>query len=154
MTYRLERQQLVPLPRDQVFSFFADAANLQAITPDSLHFHMLTPLPIEMRAGTLIEYRLRLFGLPVFWRTRIEEYDPPHRFVDVQLRGPYADWRHTHEFAETPGGTLMTDRVDYRIPLGPLGRLAHALFVQRMLRRIFDYRQAAVERLLPRIRPA
>jgi ligand-binding SRPBCC domain-containing protein len=139
-TYTLQRQQFFPRPRAEIFPFFADAANLEAITPAFLQFRFLTPLPIEMRPGALIEYQIRLFGIPLRWQTRIEEYDPPLRFVDVQLRGPYRLWHHTHEFHEVEGGTLMVDLVRYQMPLGPLGRLVHALFIRRTLDRIFDYR--------------
>ncbi|MDX1947788.1 MAG: SRPBCC family protein [Pirellulaceae bacterium] len=151
-TYRLERTQFLPLPLDEVFPFFSDAGNLEAITPPSLHFHILTPRPIEMRSGALIDYRIRLFGVPMYWRTRIETWEPPHRFVDTQLRGPYKLWHHTHEFTSVPGGTQMIDRVDYELYLGPIGWMAHAAWVQRQLKQIFDYRREAVERLL--IQPA
>jgi len=144
--YHLERTQLIPRPRDEVFAFFADAANLQAITPDWLHFRFVTPLPIEMRPGALIEYRIKLLGMPLSWQTRIEQFEPPFRFVDTQLRGPYAHWHHTHTFEEVPAGTQMTDHVEYRLPLGPLGTCAHALFVRRMLKQIFDYRYKIIER--------
>jgi ligand-binding SRPBCC domain-containing protein len=147
-TFLLEREQLVPRPLAEVFPFFADAANLQAITPAFLHFRFLTPLPIEMRPGTLIDYQIRLFGLPLKWRTRIEEFEPPHRFVDVQVRGPYKLWHHTHEFREVDGRTLMTDRVRYQLPLGPLGSLAHSVFVRHTLNRIFDHRSRTIESLL------
>ena len=147
-TYRLERTQFIPRPRDEVFAFFADAGNLQAITPPWLHFRILTPQPIRITAGALIDYQLRLFAVPIRWRTSIEQFDPPRNFVDAQLSGPYALWHHTHEFHEAPGGTRMIDRVDYRIPLGPLGRLAHALFVRRLLKRIFDFRHETIDRML------
>jgi ligand-binding SRPBCC domain-containing protein len=153
-TYRLERTQLIRLPREEVFEFFSDAANLEAITPPWLNFHIVTAQPFTIETGTLIDYRLRLFGIPLRWRTAIEDFDPPHRFVDSQLRGPYALWHHTHEFVEVEDGTLMTDRVDYRIPLGPIGRLAHVLFVRRLLDAIFDYRRDTIERLLSTERPA
>lgn len=147
-TYRLNRVQLVRRPLAETFAFFADAGNLQAITPDFLHFRFVTPLPIEMREGTLIEYRLRLSGVPIFWRTRIDEFVPLRRFVDSQVRGPYGLWRHQHDFYETREGVLVIDQVDYQIPLGPLGRVAHGMFVGAMLERIFDYRQVQIARLL------
>ena len=106
-----------------------------------------------MRAGTLIEYRLRLHGLPVRWLTRISEWVPGERFVDEQVRGPYALWHHTHLFEPDGDGTIVRDRVRYRLPLGPLGAAAHLLLVRRDLERIFDFRQAAVERLLVHGRP-
>jgi ligand-binding SRPBCC domain-containing protein len=144
-TYAFERRQLIPRPRSEVFPFFADAANLEAITPKFLNFQILTPRPIPLAAGTRIDYRLSLFGVPLRWQSRIEEFDAPRRFVDVQLRGPYKLWHHTHEFEETAAGTLVIDRVRYQIPLGPLGRLAHALFVRRTLQKIFDYRHDTIE---------
>jgi len=147
-TYRLERHQFIPLPRGEVFAFFADAGNLETITPPSLHFRILTPRPIDIQSGTRIDHRLALFGILFQLRTRIESFDPPNRFTDVQERGPYQLWRHTHEFADQDGGTLMVDRVDYQLPLGPLGGLVNALFVQRQLKHIFDYRFQVIERLL------
>ncbi len=146
--HRLRRLQLVRRPRAEVFAFFSDAANLQAITPRFLNFRIRTPLPIAMAEGTLIDYRLSLFGIPFGWRTRIEVWQPERRFVDVQLRGPYRLWRHTHEFLEVAEGTLMVDTVDYALPLAPLSNVVHALFVQRSVERIFDHRRARIEQLL------
>ncbi len=141
----LEREQIIQAPRVRVFPFFADAHNLERLTPPALRFRILTPGPIEMRAGAVIEYRLSLSGLPFRWRTVIEVWDPPHRFIDVQTRGPYKLWRHTHSFEEAPGGaTRMRDRVEYALPLGPLGALAHRLFVARQLHAIFGFRQKIV----------
>jgi ligand-binding SRPBCC domain-containing protein len=147
-TYRLERTQLVGRPLGEVFRFFSDAANLAALTPESLHFTILTPLPIEMAPGARIEYRLRLFGVPFFWCTEIETFESMRRFTDIQAKGPYRRWHHTHEFREVAEGTEVIDRIEYEMPLGWLGRIAHALFVRRNLRKIFDYRRQAIERLL------
>lgn len=149
-THVLERTQHLPRPRDEVFAFFADAHNLERITPPSLRFRILTPDPIELGPGALIEYRLSLFGVPFGWRTIIEAYEPGRRFVDVQLAGPYRRWRHVHEFEDARGGTLMRDRVEYELPLGPLGRLAHALLVRRQLRAIFDFRREVVGAIFAR----
>lgn len=153
--YVLRRVQRFAIPRERVFAFFADAHNLEAITPPFLNFHVVTPTPIDMRAGTLIDYHLRLFGVPFRWRTEIESFDAPRRFVDRQLCGPYALWHHTHTFETVaasrdgePEQTEMTDVVRYRLPLGPLGWAAHALFVRRTLRRIFDYRAEKIRELL------
>jgi len=140
----LERAQRVTLPLDQVFAFYADARNLEAITPPWLGFRVLTPGAIAMRAGALIEYRLRLHGVPLRWRTRIAVWEPPTRFVDVQVRGPYALWEHTHEFVAVGDGVEIRDRVRYALPLGFVGGLAHTLFVRRDLERIFDFRTRAV----------
>jgi ligand-binding SRPBCC domain-containing protein len=147
----LERSQRLALPAARAFAFYADALNLEAITPPWLAFRVATPGPIEMRSGTLIDYRLRLHGVPVRWRTRIAVWEPPERFVDVQVRGPYALWEHTHTFE--PAGehaVVIRDRVRYALPFGPLGELAHALFVRRDLERIFDHRRRAVAYALAR----
>ncbi len=130
-------------PIDRVFDFFSRAENLEAITPPWLGFRIVTTLPIDMREGTLIEYSLRLRGLPLRWASRIERWNPPHAFVDVQVRGPYRLWEHTHSFAAIQGGTEMSDTVRYALPFGPIGRLA-APFVARDLRRIFDYRASVI----------
>jgi ligand-binding SRPBCC domain-containing protein len=145
----LARKQRVPLPITETFSFYGDALNLERITPPWLGFVVTTLRPIEMGVGTLIEYRLRLHRVPVRWRTRIEAWEPPHRFVDMQVRGPYSLWEHTHTFEEDgPGATIIRDRVRYSIPFGPLGELADWLLVRRDLKKIFDYRRDAVAREL------
>jgi ligand-binding SRPBCC domain-containing protein len=147
--HTLERRQRIELPIAKAFDFYGDAHNLELITPPWLGFEVLTPRPIEMGAGSLIEYRLRLHRVPVKWRTRIEVWEPPRRFVDMQVRGPYSLWEHTHEFEEDgPGATIIHDRVRYSMPFGPLGELANRLLVRRDLKRIFDYRRDAVEREL------
>ena len=144
----LTRTQLVPRPRAEVFAFFADPWNLERITPAFLRFRILTPPPLEVKAGALIDYRLSLFGLPFGWRTVIEAWEPGVRFVDRQLRGPYRRWHHSHLFEDAPGGTRMTDRVEFELPLGPLGELARVLLVDRQLAAIFDHRRQAIGRLL------
>ena len=144
-SYHLERTQFIPRPRAEVFAFFSDAANLEALTPPWLHFKILTPRPIQIAAGTLIDYRLRMFGIPFYWQTRIEEFEPGVRFVDSQVRGPYAQWWHVHEFCETSTGTEMIDRVDYRMPWGPLGAVTHAILTRQQLQTIFAYRQQRIE---------
>ncbi len=145
--YRLERFQILPRPLDEVFPFFADARNLGRITPGFLDFEILTEGEIEMAVGTAIDYRIRLFGVPLRWRTRIEVYEPGIRFVDVQIRGPYRLWRHEHLFREVTGGVQMTDRVDYSLPFDPLGRLAHPVMVRPALERIFDFRRETLEEI-------
>ncbi|HEY0255577.1 MAG TPA: SRPBCC family protein [Kofleriaceae bacterium] len=128
--------------RPVVFEFFADAANLQAMTPPEPGFTILTKPPIDMHAGTRIDYKIKLHGVPMTWHTLIEQFEPNERFIDTQIKGPYAVWRHTHTFADTvDGGTLLGDRVVYELPFGPLGRAVHAVFVKRQLETIFDYRQ-------------
>ena len=144
----LYREQLVPKPLDEVFGFFVRAANLERITPPWLGFALITPEPVEMAAGTLIEYRLHLHGFPLRWTSRIEVWQPGRAFEDVQVKGPYRLWHHRHEFRAAGGGTLVQDHVRYALPLGPLGELAHSLFVERDLTRIFAYRYAAVKELL------
>jgi ligand-binding SRPBCC domain-containing protein len=141
----LEQEQLVRAARRDVFAFFADAANLERITPPFLHFEIRSPLPIAMRPGALIDYQLSLFGLGFRWRTLIESFERDAGFVDVQLEGPYRSWRHWHHFSDAPGGTLVRDRVEYEVPFGPLGALARRLFVGKQLRRIFDFRRAAID---------
>jgi ligand-binding SRPBCC domain-containing protein len=142
--HTLRREQQIPRPIDEVFAFFSDARNLEDITPPWLGFRTLTPGPIHLAAGTQIRYRLRVRGLPVSWTTEIRRWNPPSRFVDVQLRGPYQLWHHTHRFEPCDGGTRMIDTVRYRLPLGPIGRLVNALMVRRDVERIFAYRNRRI----------
>ena len=149
----LRREQRLPGTPEDVFPFFADARNLEAITPPWLGFRVVTPEPIDMGAGALIEYRLKLRGVRLGWRTRIAVWDPPRRFVDVQISGPYRLWHHTHDFEpDGAGGTLMRDTVRYAIPFGPLGRLAHGLVVRRDLDAIFGFRREAVLASLSKVK--
>jgi ligand-binding SRPBCC domain-containing protein len=145
--HRLERSQCIPRDRREVFAFFANAANLEAITPPFLHFRILSPMPIEMGQGARIEYALALFGLPFKWCTRIADWVPDVRFVDEQVSGPYALWRHVHVFEGEGGSTTMHDVVEYSEPWGLLGRTAHTLFVEQTLNRIFDFRRDAINKL-------
>lgn len=146
-TYILDRSQLVPRPLDEVFGFFADAGNLERLTPPWLSFHILTPRPIAMGVGTLIDYRIRVKGIPMRWRSRITLWDPPHAFADEQIKGPYSMWYHEHRFEAVDGGTRCTDRVEYALPLGPLGRLMHRLMVKRDVEKIFEFRRCELERI-------
>jgi ligand-binding SRPBCC domain-containing protein len=147
-THVLRREQCIAKPLDVVFDFFSDAANLKVLTPPWLGFEILTPTPLEMTKGTRIAYRVRWRIISMQWLTEIVEWDPPHRFVDVQLRGPYSQWHHTHEFSPYEGGTRMIDIVRYRLPLGVLGRAVHRLAVARDLIAIFDYRAQRIESCL------
>jgi hypothetical protein len=146
--HTLRREQRLPRPIDEVFAFFGDARNLEAITPPLLRFRVVTPEPIDMGEGTLIRYRLRVRGVPVTWLTQIREWAPPHRFVDEQLKGPYALWHHTHTFERDGEDTIMRDVVRYRIGFGPLGTLADRLLVRRDVEAIFDFRAQRVPELL------
>lgn len=139
---------MIGRPVKEVFSFFAEARNLEKITPPWLRFEMLSRGRIEMREGTRLEYRLHVHGIPLRWVSRIESWESDRRFVDRQLRGPYALGEHTHEVEPHPRGTLSRDRVLYALPLGSLGEIAHRLAVRPDLERIFDYRRDAVTRLL------
>jgi ligand-binding SRPBCC domain-containing protein len=133
-------------PAAEVFAFFADAANLQAITPPWLDFRILTPLPVEMAAGTLLDYRIRLRGVPVRWRTRIAAWEPPVRFVDEQVRGPYVRWWHEHTFQDRGDHVVARDRVEYAVPGWVLAPVVHGVFVRREVERIFAYRRGVLER--------
>lgn len=144
-TQTLTAELWLPRPRGEVFAFFADARNLESITPPALHFTILTPGPITMKAGVLIDYRLRLHGMPLRWQSEITTWDPPTSFVDTQRRGPYRQWVHTHTFIERDGGTLCRDAVEYAVPGG---RLVERLFVRRSLDAIFRYRRDQLTRLL------
>ena len=147
--HTLRREQRLPGSPADVFEFFGDARNLEAITPPLLRFRVMNPGEIVMGPGALIRYRLRVHRVPVGWLTAIREWDPPRRFVDEQLRGPYALWHHTHTFEPLPdGGTLMRDVVRYALPLGPVGEVARRLFVGRDVESIFDYRAEKIRELL------
>jgi hypothetical protein len=149
--YRLERMQSLPRSIDETFEFFADPRNLKVLTPAFVGFEFLHEPPKVLAAGTLLDYRIRLFGLPVRWQTRIEVFEPPTRFEDIQIRGPYTYWRHVHRFADDArGGTSVRDEVDFAMPLGPLSTLAYHLFVERTLREIFDYRRDKLADLMGR----
>ena len=148
--YTLRRQQWVAAPLQRIFPFFAQPGNLALITPSSLDFRLLTPLPVNMEKGRIIDYTIRLAGLPVRWRTMITTYEPPRCFVDEQISGPYSFWHHTHRFEPRDGGTLLYDEVRYVLPMaliGPVRGLIHTLYVRPSLERIFDYREQVFTRL-------
>lgn len=146
-TYLLKREQWLAAPIERVFAFFSDAANLEALTPPWLRFRIVTPPPIEMRSGAMIEYRIDWRLVPIRWLTKIVEWTPPHRFVDVEVLGPFKLWHHTHTFASVDGGTLVGDMVRYALPLGILGRIAHRLAVRRDVERVFEYRAERIAAL-------
>lgn len=147
-SYEIERHTFVAQPRDEVFAFFADAGNLEELTPPWLRFEVETARPIEMAVGRTIDYRLRIRGVPVRWRSVISVWEPPVRFVDEQVRGPYRRWHHEHRFEERDGGTDVVDRVEYAVPGGPgLERLVHRFLVGPDVRKIFDYRQERLEEI-------
>ena len=135
--YRLSSKLRLPVPRDELFPFFADAHNLEELTPSWLNFQVLTDPPIDMRVGALIDYRLKLHGFPIRWRTEISVWEPPYRFVDRQLKGPYRFWIHEHTFEEDGDATIALDQVDYAVPGGSA---VHWLLVRRDVERIFQYR--------------
>ncbi len=137
---RLQQETLLAAPLDEVFGFFADACNLELLTPPWLRFRILTPRPIPMGVGTLIDYRIRLGLVPTSWRTRIEVWEPPYRFVDAQLSGPYRSWWHDHRFESAEGGTLMLDQVLFTPALGRLGQFVAGPMVEGRLRSIFSHR--------------
>jgi ligand-binding SRPBCC domain-containing protein len=144
--HEFQTELWLPLPPDELFPFFADAANLDALTPPWLHFRIVTPPPVVLRAGALIDYRLRVHGLPLRWRTRINVWQPPHRFVDEQLRGPYRRWIHEHTFEPRAGGTLARDVVRYAVPFD---FLTHRWLVRPDIERIFRFRREELWRRFP-----
>ena len=143
----LERTQVVPVGRDEAFAFFADAWNLEAITPPWLRFRIVEAPP-SVERGSLLRYRLRLFGVPIRWRTEIADWRPPFGFTDVQIAGPYRRWEHTHRLSSVAGGTEIYDHVVYRLPLEPLAGVLAPVTVDTWLPAIFDYRRRRVEELL------
>lgn len=147
--HTLRTEVRIPRSIEEVFAFFADAGNLQAITPPWIDFRIVSPMPIEMRPGALIDYRLKLRGVPIRWRTRISAFDPPRRFIDEQLKGPYRVWHHEHTFEPAAdGSTVMRDLVTYELPRVPGRSLAHRWLVRPDLERIFAYRETRLLELL------
>jgi ligand-binding SRPBCC domain-containing protein len=142
-----ERETKLYRPLEEIFAFFSNAENLGKVTPDEVQFTILTPFPIHMQVGTLIDYRIKLMGIPFFWRTQISDFEPPHRFVDQQLKGPYVFWHHEHTFEQKDGYVLMTDRVHYLSPGWFLEPLIDALFVKKQLNTIWDYRDKTFNEL-------
>jgi uncharacterized protein len=147
-SFVLNAEQYVPKPLEKVFAFFSDAENLQKLTPLWLHFHIRSVNPAPLAKGTLIRYSMRWRIFPVSWTTEIVESNPPHRFVDLQLKGPYKLWRHEHLSVFEGEGTRIFDRLDYALPFGILGQIAHEAVVKRDVAAIFAYRREAIERHL------
>lgn len=147
-TYRFACSISLPVSLQEAFAFFENPHNLARITPPWLNFRITSPERIQMRKGAEIAYQIRWLGLPLNWKTVITEYEPPFFFVDEQAAGPYAYWRHRHDFKPTEYGALVSDQVDYALPLGPVGWLAHRLVVRRQLEDIFEYRQTALAGIL------
>jgi uncharacterized protein len=146
--YVLSTETRLERPLEDVFSFFSDASNLSRITPPDMGFTVLTPQPINLHAGAVIDYRVHVVRVPLRWRTIIDVWEPPLRFVDSQDRGPYACWWHEHRFEADGAATRMFDTVYYAPPLGPLGALAQHVLIKRELRRIFSYRAHAIKTML------
>lgn len=143
--YTLKREQFIMSDRESVFSFFKLPENLEKITPSEVGFVILTPKPIKMHIGTVLDYTINLFGFKVRWTTLISEYDEPYGFIDIATKSPYSFWHHQHSFQETAEGTIMTDEVTYALPFGFLGRIIHNLWVKKRLEFIFDYRQKIID---------
>ena len=144
-TFEINIKQHINKPLEVVFEFFSKPENLEMITPESLSFNMLTPTPVKMEKGSLIDFTIRLFGIPIHWRTLISDYEPPFRFVDQQIKGPYTFWHHTHTFKLVEGGVEIIDEVKYSLPLGWLGTLAHAIWVRKDLEKIFEHRKNVIQ---------
>ena len=145
--YRLVHEQLVPRKLEEVFDFFSRAENLETLTPGFLHFKIVSVSPLPVQKGTLINYKLRVRGLPLRWTSEIREWNPPTQFVDIQTRGPYKLWRHTHRFVAEGNNTRIMDEVLYDLPFGPLGRLAHSVLVKSDVEKIFRYREMKIQAL-------
>ena len=145
--YYLEKHQFISKSKTEVFDFFKTPENLEQITPKNLNFTIHTPSPILMEEGVLIEYEIKLFGFPIYWRTLINEYNPPNDFKDSQLNGPYDCWEHTHIFKECENGTMMIDKIKYSIPFGIIGRMAHFVWVKKELKKIFSYRYESINKI-------
>ena len=145
--YTLESNQFINKPIEEIFQFFSKPENLSVITPAKLGFKILSPNPIKMEVGRLIDYNIYLMGIPIHWRTLITDYEPPNMFVDQQIKGPYAMWHHTHTFHKVKGGVEIKDRVVYSIPFGFLGRLLNYLWIKRDLNNIFLHRKKVIDKL-------
>ena len=145
--YTLDSIQFINKPIEDVFEFFSNPDNLSVITPPKLGFKILTPTPIKMSVGRLIDYKIYLMGIPIHWRTLITNFDPPHTFIDQQIKGPYTIWHHTHTFQKVDGGVEIKDRVVYSIPFSILGRILNFLWIRKDLENIFNYRKKVIDEL-------
>ena len=145
--YEIHTTQVINKPIEDVFVFFSKPENLAVITPKKLGFKILTPTPIKMNKGCLIDYLIHLMGIPVHWRTIITDYDPPHMFIDQQLKGPYSLWHHTHTFKKIENGVEIKDRIIYSIPLGWMGQLLHKFWIKKDLNNIFSHRKKVISDL-------
>lgn len=146
-TYIFEKESFIKQSPEKVFEFFSQAENLEKVTPTRLQFKILTSLPIEMHVGCLIDYQLKIYGIPISWQTEITAWDPPHRFADIQAKGPYRRWIHEHRFEKVAGGTRMLDIVEYAIPGGLFAPIIHTLFVKNDIEKIFTYRESKYEEI-------
>ena len=152
-TYTLKYEQYIDLPINDVFNFFSKPENLSLITPARIKFDILTPVPLKMKEGQLVDYSLKIMYLiKLHWRTLITHYEKPYKFVDQQIKGPYTMWHHTHTFEEKDGGTLIRDDLKYAIPLGILGRFVHALYIKHDIQSIFKYRQKILDDIFTEIK--
>ena len=143
--YTLKKEVFVPKPLDQVFEFFNRPENLSKVTPNFMHFKLLTVGNLDMFNGATFDYKIRLFGLPMYWKSIIRDYNPPYTFVDIQVNGPYKYWHHRHSFVEVDGGVIVKDEVTYDVGYGVVGRLLHTLFIRRILVKIFAFRDRVVD---------
>ena len=146
-SYIFEKASFIGQSPEKVFDFFSRAENLEKVTPHRLQFKILSPLPIEMRAGCIIDYQLKIYGITVSWQTEISVWEPPHRFVDLQAKGPYRKWIHEHRFEEVEGGTRMVDVVEYAVPGGWFAPMIHKLFVKKDIEAIFRFREGKYEEI-------
>lgn len=145
--YELSVSHQVNAPLEKVFNFFSKPENLSKITPAKMGFNVLTPLPIKMERGALIDYTIKVVVLPLRWRTLITTYEPPNKFVDEQLKGPYSFWHHTHTFESVDNGVLIKDVIKYAIPMGIFGRILHYIWIKNDLKRVFDYRKEVIDKI-------
>ena len=152
-TYNLEFEQFIDLPLEDVFGFFSKPENLSLITPSRLKFDIITPTPLEMKDGQLIDYSLSiLYTIKLHWRTLITHYEKPYKFVDQQIKGPYSLWHHTHTFEEKDGGTIIKDNLTYAIPMGIIGRLIHFIYIKHDIKGIFNYRHKILDKIFTEIK--